>query len=255
EEELKEKKSDLERRAAYVEKSMKSIESQEKILEERRKKFSADKDRLEQDHDEALLSKVSSLGAAELERMREERRQLLQELSEEQGHLDKAKQERKTLEGDVIKLKMSREQQNKKLSEMRERVEKKLKEFEGLQDRFVKETEHSTSAVRAEGGGAGPVGTNSTTKLTTDAIRTSSYHVGLSSDEDDEFLSSPNKPKTLLRSGVSWQDVLAADDGWLEPSLPGTNKRGLKEHLAQESLTISKAKSFLQKQRRALKQR
>ena len=65
---------------------------------------------------EALGSRASSLGEAELERMRTERRQLSQEVAEEQSKLDKAREERKGLEGDVVRLKMAREQSNKKLT-------------------------------------------------------------------------------------------------------------------------------------------
>ena len=65
---------------------------------------------------EALGSRITSLGEAELERMRTERRQLAQEVAEEQSKLDKARQERKGLEGDVVRLKMAREQSNKKLT-------------------------------------------------------------------------------------------------------------------------------------------
>lgn len=39
----------------------------------------------------------------------------MEELNEEQEQLDKIKSERKTIEGEVIKLKMSRDQQNRKL--------------------------------------------------------------------------------------------------------------------------------------------
>lgn len=58
---------------------------------------------------------MSSLGTAELERMREEKHQLAQELHDEQEQLFKAKQEKKGVEGDVVRLKMAREQHNKKL--------------------------------------------------------------------------------------------------------------------------------------------
>ncbi|XP_059149183.1 centrosomal protein of 164 kDa-like isoform X2 [Physella acuta] len=257
EEELKEKKADIERKASYVEKALKSIESQEKLLEERRKKFAADKERLEQDHDEALGAKVSSLGAAELERMREERRQLLQELREEQGKLDTTKQERKGLEGEVIKLKMSRDQQNKKLMEIRGRVEQKLKEFENLQDKFEKETDKA-SFLRAESSRAAPSASASPTKLSMTDLQTSPFRDNLlrvTDDFEDDFDLGLSKPKTLLRPGVSWQDILAADDDWLEPSIIGTEKRGMKEHLAKEGQTIARAKAFLKKQRKTLKQR
>ena len=64
---------------------------------------------------EALGLKVTSLGAAELARMREEKRQLLEELRAEQEDLNRAKLEKKGLEGDVVRLKMARDQHNRKL--------------------------------------------------------------------------------------------------------------------------------------------
>ncbi|KAH9494994.1 hypothetical protein Btru_018355 [Bulinus truncatus] len=247
EEELKEKNSDLERRKAFLEKSLQSLDAQEKLLDERRKKLAAEKVRLEQDHDAAIGSRVTSLGEGELDRMREERRQLLQELNEEQEQLDKIKKERKNIEGEVIKLKMSRDQQNKKLEEIRKRLDQKLKEFEGLQDHFTKEVKNS-SVQRSEN--LEPA----SAKLSMAELQSNRYVNGLMSDDDD-FTIDQNKPSSILRPGISWRDVLAADDDWLEPSLPGTNRRGLKEHLAQEEVTLSKAKHYLQKQRKTLKQR
>lgn len=89
---------------------------QEKKLEERRVKLASDRQALEQDHDEALGSKVTSLGAAELARMREEKRQLMTELRSEQEELERTRKERKDLEGDCVRLKMARDQHNKKLT-------------------------------------------------------------------------------------------------------------------------------------------
>ncbi|XP_055887947.1 centrosomal protein of 164 kDa-like isoform X2 [Biomphalaria glabrata] len=248
EEELKEKNSDLERRKAFLDKSLKSLDAQEKLLEERRKKLTEEKNKLEQDHDVVLGAKVTSLGEAELERMRGERRQLLEELNEEQEQLDKIKSERKTIEGEVIKLKMSRDQQNRKLDEIRKRMDQKLKEFEGLQDHFTQEVQKNSSVQRTESVPA------ANSKLTVGDLQSNLYMNGAISDEED-FLRDQNKSSSILRPGISWQDVLAADDNWLEPSIPGTRRRGLREHLAVEEQTLSRAKAYLQKQRKTLKQR
>ena len=57
----------------------------------------------------------SSLASHELERMREDRRQLLAELQEERQQLEEARKDRKSLEEDVFKLKMEREQHTRRL--------------------------------------------------------------------------------------------------------------------------------------------
>ncbi|CAG5133223.1 unnamed protein product, partial [Candidula unifasciata] len=264
EEEMREKKAEIERRSAFVEQSLKAIEAQEKKLEERRKKLAADKEKLEQDSDEVLASKVSSLNVAELQRMQEEKKQLLQELREEQSQLEKVRQERKALEGDVIRLKMAREQHSKKLSEMRERVEKKITEFEGLQQRFIQEVEkQSSEALRADPSRVNASAAPSSTMLTLGDLQINAFssptHLpGFASDDDDggdNYLAAVQHVPLKKKPTVSWQDVLAADDDWLEPSIPGTERRGMKEHLKSEVETIARAKAFLRKQRRALKQR
>ncbi|GFN77895.1 centrosomal protein of 164 kda-like [Plakobranchus ocellatus] len=276
EEEMKEKKADIERRSNFVEKSLKSIELQEKKLEERRKKLAVEREKLERDQDEALASRATSLGEAEIERMRTERRQLSQEVAEEQTKLDNVRQERKGLEGDVIRLKMAREQSNKKLTEIRHRVESKLQEFEGLQDRFVEEVQKQTTSnassiaprVYPVDGGRGLSGhalstaSPSPTKLTLDDLQASpevtrGQHLAalLSDDDEEDFGVGKEKSKLKLEDRIRWEDVLAADDNWLEPSLPENDKRGLRAHLLKEQMTITRAKAFLHKQRRMLKQR
>ncbi|GFS13229.1 centrosomal protein of 164 kDa-like [Elysia marginata] len=269
EEDIKEKKADIERRSSYVEKSLKSIELQERKLEERRKKLASEKETLDRDQDEALGSRVTSLGEAELERMRTERRQLAQEVAEEQSKLDKARQERKGLEGDVVRLKMAREQSNKKLSEIRERVETKLQEFEGLQDRFVQEVQNQTASQTPDvsrglaTGGAASSATQSPAKLRMEDLHSSpegalraSQLAGLLYDDDDNFELGREKPRIeLFADGASWEDLLSADDSWLNQGLPENDKRGLRAHLIKEQMTISRAKAFLHKQRRMLKQR
>ncbi|XP_005104228.2 centrosomal protein of 164 kDa [Aplysia californica] len=256
EEELKERKTDIERRSAFVDKSLKTLESQEKKLEERRQKLASDRQTLELDHDDALGSRVTSLGAAELSRMREEKRQLLSELQEEQDQLERARQERKGLEGDVVRLKMARDQHNKKLTELRERVEKKVKEFEGLQDRFSQAAHQQTATpppAASEGLGDHMSVGDSPAKLTLGDLQSSpSYghaRFGRIDSDDDESLLG------LKKGGSHWYDNLGPDQDWMEPSVPESEKRGLKEHLRKESMTITRAKAFLHKQRRALKQR
>ncbi|BFZ09805.1 hypothetical protein BsWGS_12846 [Bradybaena similaris] len=266
EEEIREKKADIERRSAFVEQSLKAVESQEKKLEERRKKLAADKDKLEQENDEVLASKVTSLNVAELERMQQEKKQLLQELREEQSQLEKTRQERKGLEGEVLKLKMARDQHSKKLTEIRERVEEKITEFEGLQERFIQEVEKQNSDVlKADSSRVNVSAAPSSSRVTLGDLQTNAFSgparlPGFASDDDDDggdsYLAG-NKAgsKTLLGATVSWQDVLAANDDWLEPSIPGTERRGMKEHLQNEAETIARAKAFLHKQRKTLKQR
>ncbi|KAK3782720.1 hypothetical protein RRG08_037719 [Elysia crispata] len=268
EEEIKEKKADIERRSNYVEKSLKSIELQEKKLEDRRKRLVSDKEKLDHDQDEALGSRITSLGEAELERMRTERRQLAQEVAEEQSKLDKARQERKGLEGDVVRLKMAREQSNKKLTEIRKRVETKLQEFEGLQDRFVQEVQMQTSSPMVDvgrglaSGGAMSSGSQSPTKLTMEDLHSSPgamrahQFAGLLGDDDEDFgLGKEKSRMRLFGDNGSWEDMLAADDNWLDHDVVETDKRGLRAHLMKEQMTIARAKAFLHKQRRMLKQR
>ena len=57
----------------------------------------------------------SSLASHELQRMKEERKQLLAELQEERQQLEEARRERKGLEEDVFKLKMEREKHTRHL--------------------------------------------------------------------------------------------------------------------------------------------
>lgn len=56
-----------------------------------------------------------SLGANELERMREERKQLQEEIKMERHVVETTKKEKQSLETDVLKLKTNRDQHSRKL--------------------------------------------------------------------------------------------------------------------------------------------
>lgn len=64
---------------------------------------------------DAFAGKTTNLGEKELQRMREERKQLREEIRALQDSLDALKAEKRQLEGDISKLKFSKEQLNRKL--------------------------------------------------------------------------------------------------------------------------------------------
>lgn len=55
------------------------------------------------------------LSANEIERMKEERKQLNEELRAESEALEQVKSERRTLEGDILKMKLTRDTSFRKL--------------------------------------------------------------------------------------------------------------------------------------------
>lgn len=63
----------------------------------------------------AFSGKASNLGEKELERMREERRQLREEIRSLQDAVDALKTEKRQLEGDITKLKFNKEQMTRKI--------------------------------------------------------------------------------------------------------------------------------------------
>ena len=64
---------------------------------------------------EAFANRAVQLGTNELERMKEERKQLTDELKSENEALEKVKAERRNLEAEILQMKLNRDTSNRKL--------------------------------------------------------------------------------------------------------------------------------------------
>ena len=64
---------------------------------------------------EAFANRTAQLSTNELERMKEERRQISEELRTETEALEHVKAERRGLESDILKMKLDRDTSHKKL--------------------------------------------------------------------------------------------------------------------------------------------
>ncbi|KAK7107171.1 centrosomal protein of 164 kDa-like isoform X2 [Littorina saxatilis] len=258
EEKMQEKKADIERRMAYVDKSMKTVESQEKKLEERRKGFATDREQLEREHGDSMAG-ASHLATHELERMREERKQLLEELHEERRQLEEFKGQRKDLEESVFKLKMEREQHSRHLKQLAEKVERRQRELDRLEDQILA----AESQMRASGAKsrAPPKSRGrrerEPERLSMDDLSPSSSPGLRDYDDDDEseeeLLGGVKKISQGYKGGL-WSDLLSDDDDVIvEAQVFGTRTRSRKTR--REATELVQAKTFLEKQRRSLKRR
>lgn len=252
EEELQEKRADYERKKIEMDKSLKNMETQEKKLEERRKRFKEDRDKFEDEQDEAFANRTVKLSANEIERMKEERKQLNEELRAESEALEQVKSERRTLEGDILKMKLTRDTSFRKLDDLKDKIERKNQELESAQQKLIDAAEEEKTIAE-------------------ERLRSSyTERKHLSRDSDEE--ATPRDLQKQKRKGRPvakfddddlsvqekkiWDDLLS-DDSLAEdlPILPKSHHGGLKEQVSKETNALSISKEFLRKQRHSLKRR
>ncbi|XP_069115548.1 centrosomal protein of 164 kDa-like isoform X2 [Argopecten irradians] len=271
EEEYQEKLAEFERKKTNLEKSAKNLETQEKKLDERRKKFREDKESFEMDQDEAFSSKNNQLSTRELERLKEERKQILEEINTENDTLEQLKSERRTIESDITKLKMTRENNNRKLNEMKERMDRKGKDLDTLQQRIIDAADETKSLAEERLRASSAARSHGTPDVNATPTRRTPV-AGLLSD--DEIITDVPPKRRVKRihyldertdeddvssfGGRAWQDLLSDDDSLDEIPIarhvPRSNGE-LKEHFSKEKSAISATKEFLRKQRQSLKRR
>ncbi|XP_052804909.1 centrosomal protein of 164 kDa-like isoform X2 [Mya arenaria] len=256
EEELQEKRAEFERRKAEIDKSMRNLENQERKLEEKRKRLREDRDKFEGEQDEAFANRTVKLSANELERMKSERKQLNEELRTENEALENIKAERRTLEAELLKMKLNRDTATKKLRDIHERVGRKDKELEGIQQKLIDAVEEEKTIAEERLRSATerkPVMTNGRGR---DDIQ---------SDEDDtrqDLLRHKRRARVKHRpvedeDGSAsernmWNELLSDDS--MDDILPPKHG-GLYEQVSKERNAISASKDFLRKQRKSLKRR
>ncbi|KAK3609356.1 hypothetical protein CHS0354_036595 [Potamilus streckersoni] len=276
EEQVQEKRAEYERKKNELDKSMKSLEMQERKLEERRKKFKTDQENFSDEQDEAFANRTVKLSANELERMKEERRQLNEELKMEQESLEEIKKERREIEGEVLKLKLSRDTINRKLrisehlkkySDMKDKIEKKGIELDSVRQKLIEAAEEEKTIAderlrssytekkhRAEkqyrtlvNGDLNEDEDNFTSGIHRRKQKTSQAQGRRRKPEDDDF---------SLSEKNLWDDLLS-DDSIVEeiPAVKYSTYGGMRNHLDKENKAINMAKDFLRKQRHSLKRR
>ncbi|XP_021366646.1 centrosomal protein of 164 kDa-like isoform X3 [Mizuhopecten yessoensis] len=271
EEEYQEKIAEFERKKTNLEKSAKNLDTQEKKLEERRKKFREDKDNFELDQDEAFSSKNNQLSTRELERLKEERKQIQEEITTENDTLEQLKTERRTIESDITKMKMTRENNTRKLNDMKERMERKGKDLDSLQQRIIDAADETKSLAEERLRASSAARSHGTPDIKATPTRRTPM-AGLLSD--DEIISDipPKRRGKKIRylddrtdeedvssfGGRVWQDLLSDDDSLDEfPIARHVPHRSgeLKEHFSKEKSAINTTKEFLRKHRQSLKRR
>ncbi|KAK7471564.1 hypothetical protein BaRGS_00035792 [Batillaria attramentaria] len=255
EEKLQEQKADIERRMSYVDKSMKTVESQEKKLEERRKRFAADREQLEKDQEDAMGGR-SSLASHELERMREERKQLMMELQQERKELEEAKGEKKGLEENVFKLKMEREQHTRHLKQLTEKVEKRQRELDHLEDQIAAaEAQPRTQSTRIRTRPAEAAQDGGRLSMEDLSPSPTPGRPGLDDETEDELIEGVKRISQGYKGGL-WSELLSDDDAMIaDAEIFGKRRKKSGMRLRHEAAELAQAKAFLEKQRRSLKRR
>ncbi|XP_048258374.1 centrosomal protein of 164 kDa-like isoform X2 [Haliotis rufescens] len=264
EEEIREKSADLERKKKDIEKSFKNLDIEEQRLDDRREKFREDQNKLDQQQDDAFGNRAQSLTSHELERMREERKQLQEEIRMARTDVEAFKKDKRILEGDVLKLKMTRDQNTRKLNELKEKLDKKTQELEKLHLRINEAIEENETAGRQLLHSTTRVADQTAGRLSMDDLHHTDRRASnpLLSEEDDSSIQVPipgSKKKSVRMTdeaemiSASVLDMLSDDEP--ESFVTGTFSRVLRDHLKKESSSIGLAKTFLRKQRQSLKRR
>ncbi|KAL3885264.1 hypothetical protein ACJMK2_025352 [Sinanodonta woodiana] len=267
EEQVHEKRAEYERKKNELDKSMKSLEMQERKLEERRKKFKTDQEKFSDEQDEAFANRTVKLSANELERMKEERRQLNEELKMEQESLEEIKKERREIEGEVLKLKLSRDTVNRKLSDMKDKIEKKGIELDGVRQKLIEAAEEEKTIADER------LRSSYTERKHRADKQYRTLVNGDRNEAEDDFMSGVHRRKQKTSEGQGrrrkpdddefslseknlWDDLLS-DDSIVEeiPAVKYSTYGGMRNHLDKESKAIIMAKDFLRKQRHSLKRR
>ncbi|KAL5020243.1 hypothetical protein ScPMuIL_003135 [Solemya velum] len=264
EEELQEKRAEYEKRKLEIGTAIKNFESQERKLEERKRKFAEEQSMFEKEQDDAFVTRSVTLGSNEIERMKEERKQLLDEIRMERESLENVKRDKRELDGEVIKLKMIRDQNNRKLGDLKDRVEQKTKVLGEIEERVTEAAERKVTADRID--------TTQGRLNLEDLSRTPIATALLSDDDGGVQIASRSKKGVRIVSSLDFEDEeplpsheqriwenLLSDDSLTEDlprtRVPRSSYGGLREHLAKESNSIVLSKEFLQKQRHSLKRR
>ncbi|XP_060561428.1 centrosomal protein of 164 kDa-like [Ruditapes philippinarum] len=253
EEELQEKRAEFERKKAEIEKSVRNLETQERKLEEKRRRLKEDKEKFEEETEEAFASRTVQLSANEIERMKAERKQVNDELKEESEALEKVKAERRAIEGELLKMKLSRDTNARKLKEMGEKLSRKDKELGNVQQKLIEAVEEEKTIAEEK-----------LRNSQADRRHMMNGHVDNNSDEEDTHrdLQRLKRKSRVRKTKVdndeyaeknAWNDLLSDDDS-LTLDLP-LHRYGLKEHVSKENNAITVSKEFLRKQRQSLKRR
>ncbi|XP_067676754.1 centrosomal protein of 164 kDa-like isoform X2 [Haliotis asinina] len=262
EEEICEKIAELERKKKDIEKSFKNLDIEEQRLEDRRERFRMDQNKFDQQQDDAFANRAQSLTSHELERMREERKQLLEEIRMARTDVEDFKKEKRTLEDDVLKLKMTRDQNTRKLNELKEKLDKKTQELDKLHLRINEAIEENETAGRQHLHSTVKVADQTAGRLSLDDLHHTGRRTSNPLSEDDSSIQVPipgSKKKSVRMTddpemiSASVLDMLSDDEP--ESLGTGTVNRVLRDHLKKESSSIGLAKAFLRKQRQSLKRR
>ncbi|XP_055954498.1 centrosomal protein of 164 kDa isoform X2 [Patella vulgata] len=243
EEEIKVKSNEIDRKKLLLEKSVKNIEAQEKLLADKRRVFSEDLDRFGKEQDETFFNRATPLSTNELARMREERKQLLEEIRTERKELEYVKSDKRNMESEVLELKIAKDQNSRKLNELK----KKLGEFEDIKDRLDDEVDSP-----------GKLKMDDLCETPKPKPRNRASYSLFSDDENTESHGLPDvhikKSKSVhISSEIKevYDELFSGDDD----SILDYVDKNVRDHLQKESDSINKAKEFLRKQRHSLQRR
>ncbi|XP_041354698.1 centrosomal protein of 164 kDa-like isoform X2 [Gigantopelta aegis] len=249
EEELKEKSAALDRKQKEIEKALKNLQLQENKLEERKKTFAEDREKFEQHQDE-VFGTTQNLSVLELERMREERKQLQSEIRMERDELENVKTDKRKLETDVLQLRMTIDQNTHKLKELRQKLDKKSDEMDKLHKRITDAIDEEETSHAQNYQSSMRLGNTTAGRLSIEDLGNSN------SDEEEIFKPVKSKKKTkrthVPSSFASNMEDLFSDDESVGAELIAV---GIRSRLKKESGSIELAKAFLRKQRQSLKRR
>ncbi|XP_071175203.1 centrosomal protein of 164 kDa-like isoform X3 [Mytilus edulis] len=249
-EDYQEKLTEYERKKTDLNKLMKNLESQEQKLAERKKKFRDESDGFDKDQEAAFSGKASNLGEKELERMREERRQLREEIRSLQDAVDALKTEKRQLEGDITKLKFNKEQMTRKINEMQNKIDRKSKDFTSLNQKIIDAAEEEKSFMD-ERLRASKSDKRRRKQRFDDTDFSDEEDIGRrrrGQDRSEDF-----DDPSVGYNNYAWQDLLSDESQF--DDVPAFKSSGVRQQFAKEINSISMAKEFLRKQRHSLKRR
>ncbi|CAC5404026.1 CEP164 [Mytilus coruscus] len=249
-EDYQEKLTEYERKKTDLNKLMKNLEGQEQKLAERKKKFRDESDGFDKDQEAAFSGKASNLGEKELERMREERRQLREEIRSLQDAVDALKTEKRQLEGDITKLKFNKEQMNRKINEMQNKLDRKSKDFTLLNQKIIDAAEEEKSFMD-ERLRASKSDKRRRKQRFDDTDFSEEEDIGRrrrGQDRSEDF-----DDPSLGYNNYAWQDLLSDESQF--DDVPAFKSSGVRQQFAKEINSITMAKEFLRKQRHSLKRR
>ncbi|CAG2204031.1 unnamed protein product [Mytilus edulis] len=288
-EDYQEKLTEYERKKTDLNKLMKNLESQEQKLAERKKKFRDESDGFDKDQEAAFSGKASNLGEKELERMREERRQLREEIRSLQDAVDALKTEKRQLEGDITKLKFNKEQMTRKINEMQNKIDRKSKDFTSLNQKIIDAAEEEKSfmdeRLRAsksdkrrrkqrfddtdfsdEEGSCFVTCHNNCLIISNMNCFTCLYNTISHRFKDHLYVfvrywkeyrgqdrSEDFDDPSVGYNNYAWQDLFSDESQF--DDVPAFKSSGVRQQFAKEINSISMAKEFLRKQRHSLKRR